>query len=100
MLTFCGWQNISNSSSKTLINAHPPVQLTFDLYRSLSPHQYVNQFPCENMITCKDLLVMVAKRDGETPPWLPLTFNLLYELPRFVKCFAEKQERFVWCVCV
>ncbi len=58
------------------------------------------------MITCKDLLVLVAKRDGETPPWLPLTFNLLYELPRFVKCFAEKQKRFVcvcvcvWCVCV
>ncbi|XP_064397711.1 tubulin--tyrosine ligase-like protein 12 isoform X2 [Halichondria panicea] len=74
----------------------------FKQFKSLRPHQYVNQFPCENMITCKDLMVLVAKRAGETPPWLPLTFNLLYELPRFVKCFTEKkksgEEANVWIV--
>ena len=70
--------------------------MTFDP-RSLKPHQFVNQFPYENMITCKDLLVLVAKRasnSGATlPSWLPLTFNLLYELPRLVRCYKEREER-------
>ena len=70
--------------------------MTFDP-RSLKPHQFINQFPYENMITCKDLLVLVAKRASDSgatlPSWLPLTFNLLYELPRLVRCYKEREER-------
>ena len=56
--------------------------------------QLVNQFPCENVITCKDLLAAVARRGGDVAPaWLPLTFNLLYELPKFVRSYLEKKER-------
>lgn len=64
--------------------------------RSLQPGQFVNQFSCENVVTCKDLLVTVARRgnNGVEPKWLPLTFNLMYELPKFVRDFMEKKERY------
>ena len=74
--------------------------------RSLKPGQFVNQFPCENVLTCKDLLVTVARRANQEeasssieavtatgPTWLPLTFNLLYELPHFVHCFVGRKEK-------
>ena len=61
---------------------------------------FVNQFPCEALITCKDLLAQVALRVGGAggdgwagPEWLPLTFNLLYELPQMVKEYFERKER-------
>ena len=63
----------------------------------------MNQFPCENVLTCKDLLATVAKRANQTggspsalasaPKWLPTTFNLMYELPRLVRCFMEREQR-------
>lgn len=31
---------------------------------------------------------------AEFPLWLPETYNLVYELPRFVKRFMELQERY------
>ena len=83
---------------------HP--SLPPSLPSSLKPYQYVNQFPCENVVTCKDLLVTVAQRASQRgadspeapagscwPAWFPVTFNLLYELPRLVRCFLERRER-------
>jgi hypothetical protein len=89
--------------------------------RSLLPGKLINQFACENVITCKDLLACVTCRrvnqsgaassspDDErgwgqgageggggptsAPSWLPLTFNLLYELPLFVHGYLEREER-------
>ena len=87
------------------------------------PGKFINQFACENMITCKDLLACVTCRrvnqsgaapispdnndergrgqgaaaggGGPTsaPSWLPLTFNLLYELPLFVHNYLKREER-------
>ena len=62
--------------------------------RSLRPGQMVNQFPCENVITCKDLMAAVASRgnQGMAPSWLPMTFNLLYELPKLVHEYMKRKE--------
>ncbi len=68
--------------------------------RSLRPDQMVNQFPCESVLTCKDLLASVARRavssasGQQTPRWLPLTFNLLYELPHLVHSYLQREERY------
>lgn len=78
------------------------------LHSSLKPHQMVNQFPCEEVFTCKDLMLITARRaramfppkshdqscSKEFPLWLPETYNVVYELPRFVKRFLEQQERY------
>ena len=87
--------------------------------RSLLPGKFINQFACENVLTCKDLLACVTcrrvnqlgaasstfdkegSRGGEeggggptsAPSWLPLTFNLLYELPLFVHHYLERNEK-------
>ena len=82
--------------------------------RSLLPGKFINQFACENVLTCKDLLACVTCRranqsggasstsvegsQGEggpisAPSWLPLTFNLLYELPLFVRHYLERKEK-------
>ena len=80
----------------------PSFRLSFS---SLRPEQFVNQFPCEHVLTCKDLLVIVAKRANQTgaspqevgvathPKWLPQTFNLLHELPHMVHCYLEREKR-------
>ena len=68
--------------------------------RSLPVGKFVNQFPCESVITCKDLLVTVAQRaakdDGleqARPAWLPMTYNLHYELPQMIKEYMIRQEK-------
>jgi len=65
---------------------------------------YVNQFPFENVITIKDLLCIVCRRNSnnfedcelkalETKPlWLPTTFNLKTELLKFVSYYQRRQE--------
>ncbi|KAG8438638.1 hypothetical protein GDO86_004993 [Hymenochirus boettgeri] len=70
----------------------------FKDYRSLSterPHVLLNQFPCENLLTVKDSLASVARRAGglEGPKWLPRTFNLKTELPQFISCFKQREQR-------
>ncbi|XP_051886251.1 tubulin--tyrosine ligase-like protein 12 [Pristis pectinata] len=67
-------------------------------YRALSekrPHVMVNQFPCENLLTMKDCLAALARRAGSVdgPKWLPLTYNLSTELPQFVSCYQQRQDR-------
>lgn len=77
----------------------------FKQYRELSqesPGVRVNQFPFEHVLTVKDLLALVCRRegrmvDGDTlhthPPWLPTTYNLQTELPHFVSYFQHRQAR-------
>ncbi|OCT88065.1 tubulin--tyrosine ligase-like protein 12 isoform X1 [Xenopus laevis] len=67
-------------------------------YRTLSterPHLLLNQFPCENLLTVKDCLASVSRRAGgpEGPRWLPRTFNLRTELPQFISCFKQREQR-------
>uniref|UniRef100_A0A8C5MRD1 Tubulin tyrosine ligase like 12 n=1 Tax=Leptobrachium leishanense TaxID=445787 RepID=A0A8C5MRD1_9ANUR len=67
-------------------------------YRSLSaqrPHVLLNQFPCENLLTVKDLLASVSRRAGGPggPKWLPRTFNLKTELPQFISYFKQREQR-------
>uniref|UniRef100_A0AAQ4RE03 Tubulin tyrosine ligase-like family, member 12 n=1 Tax=Gasterosteus aculeatus aculeatus TaxID=481459 RepID=A0AAQ4RE03_GASAC len=67
-------------------------------YRKLSeerPHVMLNQFPCESIVTVKDCLAAVARRakGGSQPDWLPETFNLQSELPQFIKCYQQRQQR-------
>ncbi|XP_065069444.1 tubulin--tyrosine ligase-like protein 12 [Rhopilema esculentum] len=81
----------------------------FKDFKSLAetPGKIVNQFPSENILTNKDLLAEVAMRsvklDGRKatddeichrgPMWLPTTFNLSTELPKFIKHFKEREAR-------
>lgn len=71
-----------------------------------SPHKFINQFPFEHVVTVKDLLAPVCRRklckgvttyDEDTletyPPWLPTTFNLKTELPKFVSYFQHRKEK-------
>lgn len=76
----------------------------FKTFRELSensPNKFVNQFPFEYVITIKDLLAIVARRsvkehgsrDLETYPlWLPTTYNLKTELPKFVAYYMQRQK--------
>ena len=68
---------------------------------ALAPSElFVNQFPCEALITCKDQLAQVALRVAGAggggracPEWLPVTYNLQYELPQMVKEYYQCKER-------
>ncbi|KAJ8315078.1 hypothetical protein KUTeg_007228 [Tegillarca granosa] len=74
-------------------------------YRKLStemPNKFINQFPNESVFTVKDLLAIVSRRAGEstddvtiepTPKWLPVTYNLQTELPKFVSYFQNREEK-------
>ncbi|KAM7298335.1 lipase member M-like [Ixodes scapularis] len=65
----------------------------------------VNQFPFEHVLTVKDLLALVCRRDAQggptvdpatlatLPAWLPTTYNLKTELPQFVSYFQQRQDR-------
>ncbi len=66
--------------------------------------QLINQYPFENVINIKDLLAVICRRtslpiDNETlqsyPLWLPTTFNLTYELSKFVSYFQQREKKFV-----
>lgn len=52
----------------------------------------INQFPFENVVTVKDLLAVVSRRVAESSSWLPTTYNLSYELGKFIKYFKERDE--------
>ncbi|XP_063235644.1 tubulin--tyrosine ligase-like protein 12 [Bacillus rossius redtenbacheri] len=66
--------------------------------------KFVNQFPYEHVITIKDLLAIVCRRVNngtgcdslslETYPlWLPTTYNLKTELPKFVSYFQHREAK-------
>ena len=86
-------------------------KLIFD-YRNLSESpiaKRINQFPFENVVTVKDLLSIVSRRmkskesdvnrngqNGESlncsPKWLPVTFNLKTEIPKFVSYYQQREK--------
>ena len=56
------------------------------------PTGLINQFPYENVITVKDLLAVVSRRVKESSKWLPRTYNLAYELPKFCAYFKRREN--------
>ncbi|XP_033101955.1 tubulin--tyrosine ligase-like protein 12 [Anneissia japonica] len=57
--------------------------------------QFVNQFPCESLITNKDMLTYVAVRSTQQPygpDWIPVTFDSNLTLPQFVSYFQTKEK--------
>lgn len=73
-------------------------------FSELYPNKFINQFPFENVITIKDLLAIVSRRNNsitgsfsETlpflPNWLPTTYNLSTELPKFISYFQHREDK-------
>ncbi|XP_073238294.1 tubulin--tyrosine ligase-like protein 12 [Porites lutea] len=78
----------------------------FKDFRSLQDSaKFINQFPNECTLTCKDLLASVcqnatALKSGQEedllrrgPEWLPVTFNLTLELPLFIDHYLKRKKR-------
>lgn len=61
--------------------------------REKSPNTLINQFPSENVVTVKDLLAIVCRRVADWQEWLPITYNLTYELPKFIAYFNQRSQR-------
>lgn len=57
------------------------------------PGTFINQFPSERVITTKDLIAIIARRAGGSPKWLPITYNLMTELPAFVGTFQRRESQ-------
>jgi len=58
--------------------------------------QRINQFPSESVLTVKDFLCVVCRRQGDgegSPAWLPVTYNLETELEQFVSCYQDREMR-------
>lgn len=81
----------------------------FKSYKEFSeacPKKFVNQFPYENVLTIKDLLAIVCRRAASEdesaeesllirdsqPSWLPTTYNLSTELPKFISYFQQRED--------
>ena len=56
------------------------------------PKCLVNQFPFENVVTIKDMLAVVSRRVKDSKKWLPITYNLAYELPKFISYYKKREE--------
>ncbi|XP_074035703.1 tubulin tyrosine ligase-like 12 isoform X2 [Leptinotarsa decemlineata] len=59
---------------------------------SETPEKFVNQFPFEYVITVKDLLCITCRRKESSSQWLPVTYNLLTEVPNFISCFQQREK--------
>lgn len=68
-----------------------------------SPNKFVNQFPFEYVMTIKDLLAVISRRSSDkycndnnsletNPVWLPTTFNMKTELPKFVAYYMQRKK--------
>jgi len=67
----------------------------FKDYKNLNenyPNCLVNQFPFENVVTVKDMLAIVGRRIQDSKKWLPITYNLEYELPKFISYYKKREE--------
>lgn len=73
-------------------------------FSELYPNKFINQFPFENVITIKDLLAIVSRRNNSTmgsssdalpllPIWLPTTYNMSTELPKFISYFQHREDK-------
>lgn len=60
--------------------------------REKLPNSLVNQFPFENNVTVKDLLAVICRRVPESNNWLPITYNLSYELAKFIRYFKKRES--------
>lgn len=60
--------------------------------REKSPNVLINQFPFENVVNVKDLLAVVCRRVPDSSKWLPITYNLTYEIVKFIKYFKQREE--------
>ena len=81
------------------------IAIHFRNFSELTDARRINQFPYENVITVKDLLSVISRRIEHkektqtkdvfenTPTWLPITFNLKTEIPKFVSYFQQREER-------
>ena len=68
-----------------------------------TPQMRMNQFPCESVITARDLFAQVARRKSTgrpdpaslvtTPKWLPTTYNLKTELSKFVSYYQRRLKK-------
>ncbi|RUS90770.1 hypothetical protein EGW08_001481 [Elysia chlorotica] len=65
------------------------------------PGCLINQFPSENVITIKNRLAFTARRAAisdpanpleSNPKWLPVTYDLHLELPKFVSHFQQREK--------
>ena len=57
------------------------------------PQCMINQFPFENVVTVKDLLAVVCRRVEDSKSWLPITYNMTYELSKFIAYYKEQEEK-------
>lgn len=73
-------------------------------FSELYPNKFINQFPFENVITIKDLLAIVSRRNNSItdsfsdtlpflPNWLPTTYNMSTELPKFISYFEHREDK-------
>ncbi|CAG9565578.1 unnamed protein product [Danaus chrysippus] len=67
-----------------------------------SPNKFVNQFPFEYVVTIKDILAIIARRNNKNygneeletfPTWLPTTFNMKTELSKLVAYYMQRKKR-------
>ncbi|XP_060067789.1 tubulin--tyrosine ligase-like protein 12 [Ylistrum balloti] len=68
-----------------------------------TPGKMINQFPCETVVTVKDMLAVVCRRMNKgvenpdtlerNPDWLPVTYNLKTELHKFASYFQHREEK-------
>jgi len=75
----------------------------FKNFSESTPEMRINQFPHENILTVKDLLSIISRRVKHisnsadifksSPKWLPITFNLKTEIPKFVSYFQQRDEK-------
>lgn len=77
----------------------------FKDFKTLSeekPSTFVNQFPYEYILTIKDLLSIICRRNRKdiekhslqtTPEWLPATYNLKTELLKFMSYYQNREKK-------
>lgn len=67
-----------------------------------TPTKFVNQFPFEYILTIKDLLSIVCRRNSKdiekttlqtSPDWLPTTYNLKTELLKFMSYYQNREKK-------
>ncbi|CAK8683225.1 unnamed protein product [Clavelina lepadiformis] len=75
----------------------------FKKYSQECPNVWLNQFPCEQLLSCKDFFIDIGRRsssNGTAPPWLPVSFDLQTEFPQFLSYFqhnaASKLDQNCW----
>lgn len=90
-LTDAKYSIINDESQADIIFIHKHFKDYRGLYER-NPQAMINQYPFENVVTVKDLLAIVSRREPESTKWLPITYNLKYELPQFVSYYQQREK--------